>query len=322
MTRWITQRFAPGPVALHFLLMGALALLLSGGLQSEPRPQLGPPDPSRLALLTESYAGTMGRLPDSTARAQLINLELRDELLFREALELRLDLNDPLIDQRLVRNLRFLFPDSTATERELVMQGRELQMQLTDEVIRRRLIQLMEQRILRNTALPEITDKDVQVAYREAYEEGADYLRTPASISFRHVYLGEAAAVTVTATLDRILSEGLAPPTAVKLGKPFLTGFEVSEVSWPQVEGRFGPVFADSLQSVLENNPDLVGWLPPFHSVFGVHLVHMDRYQQERLKTFDEARETVRWSLIQAQQNTALEAGIAALMGKYEVRRL
>ncbi|MGB1438781.1 MAG: hypothetical protein ACPG63_03355, partial [Luminiphilus sp.] len=131
MALFFTQRLLPGPVWLHFLLVGfalyaALALLFP-----EPRPVLGPPNAARL--------------PTDDDVARFVELELRDELLFREALAAGLHRFDPVIEQRIVRNMRFLDPDTAADEGQLVAQGLALNMHLTDEVIRRRLVQVMTQ---------------------------------------------------------------------------------------------------------------------------------------------------------------------------------
>ena len=83
---FVTRRLLPGPVWLHFLALGTALFFLLEALFPEPMPVLGPPNSNRLAVMAESYAQMAGTLPTPEDREQFIDLELRDELLFREAL--------------------------------------------------------------------------------------------------------------------------------------------------------------------------------------------------------------------------------------------
>ncbi|MEL0136843.1 MAG: hypothetical protein VW806_05200, partial [Halieaceae bacterium] len=71
---------------LQFLFMGIALFLLNQWAFPPPKPVLGPPSPERLAAMAQNYAqfaqGTVG--PEVLAR--FIETELRDELLFREAI--------------------------------------------------------------------------------------------------------------------------------------------------------------------------------------------------------------------------------------------
>ena len=109
---------------------------------------LGPPNAERLAAMAENYARFGGGPVSAELQARFIDSELRDELLFREALKRDLQYRDAAVEQRIIRNMRFLDTETDASDAELVEQGYALRLHLTDEVIRRRLVQIMERLIV------------------------------------------------------------------------------------------------------------------------------------------------------------------------------
>ena len=113
-----------------------------------PKPVLGPPDESRIGVMVQNHA-KFSRTPLSPElMAQFVDIELRDELLFREALDRNLHQFDPAIDQRMILNMRFLDSAGELSDTELLAQAFAMRLHLSDEVIRRRLVQVMEQLIL------------------------------------------------------------------------------------------------------------------------------------------------------------------------------
>ena len=165
MTQFLTRRIFPGPVWLHFLILGGMLYAALAALYPEPKPILWPPNAARLEAMTNSYAKIVGGRPTEADIERFIDLELRDEMLFREALNRRLHLSDPVIDKRILRNMRFLSPNSELSDATLVEQGRELNMHLTDEVIRRRLLQVMTQLIIASAQLSAPSDSAVEAAF-------------------------------------------------------------------------------------------------------------------------------------------------------------
>ena len=128
---------------LQFVLLGALFFFVSGQLFPEPKPVLGPPNAERLAAIAENYARFSRSEPSAELRARFIDAELRDELLFREAIRRDLQYQDAAVEQRIIRNMRFLDAQTDASDEELIEQGYALRLHLTDEVIRRRLVQVI-----------------------------------------------------------------------------------------------------------------------------------------------------------------------------------
>ena len=79
--------------------------------------------------------------------------ELRDELLFIEALDRGFIEQDQVIQRRLIRNMRFMDPERDIDEKTMLKEAFELRLHLADEVIRRRTIQVMETLIVAGVAI-------------------------------------------------------------------------------------------------------------------------------------------------------------------------
>ena len=313
---FLTRRLLPGPVWLHFLLLGVGLFLLMRGLFPEPLPILGPPNANRLAVMADSYAQLAGSLPTPADEQRFIDLELRDELLFREALHTNLHLRDGVVEQRIIRNMRFLDPATEQTPAELLEAGLALNMHLTDEVIRRRLVQVMSQFLIASEGLPPPSDAEVAAAFAARQ---ATFLE-PARVSFRHVFLGDTSAREAAGVLQDIRDQELNPEQAIRLGKAFLSGFTFTGQSWRDVAARMGREFAEALQGVAPGI-ELGIWTGPVSSVYGSHLVFIEDYQPAREQRLDEVALRLRWDLQKERETAALEAALLALMAGYEVRR-
>lgn len=314
---FFTKRFLPGPVWAHFLVLGLLLHLALVWLFPEPMPTLGPPSTARLDLVAKSFSQLTGRAPAREDMERFIDMELRDELLFKEGLKLGLHDRDPTVEQRLIRNMRFLDPASDATDAELVERAMALNQHLTDEVIRRRIVQVMSQLITAGVSQQTMTESDL----REAYARRQSEFVAPARVSFSHVFLGDVSSARAAEILALINSEGLPPQAAVQYGTAFLSGFDFMQVRWGEVDSRFGSEFTGALRSRVEQGAALSSWIGAVASVFGQHLIYLHHYEEERPQEFNEVVDQLRWDLKTAREQEALDAAVRAMMTRYEVRR-
>lgn len=316
MKLFVTRRLLPGPVWLHFLALGTALFFLLEALFPKPMPVLGPPNSNRLAVMAESYAQMAGTLPTLEDTERFIDLELRDELLFREALARNLHRRDGVVEQRIIRNMRFLNPNTRENEQHLLAKGFALNMHLTDEVVRRRLIQVMTQFLIAGAGLSQPTVEEVEAAF---HERQGSFIE-PERVSFRHVFLGAGSEAEAAAVLVNINDSALAPEAAIRLGKAFLSGFAFTDQSWRDVAARMGREFAGELQAVAPT-AEAGTWLGPIESVYGRHLVFLESYQPEREQRLDEVAARLQWDLQKEREAEALEAALQALMSGYEVQR-
>ena len=74
MAKFFTKHLLPGPVWLHFLLLGAALYAALAALYPEPKPVLGPPNPTRLEVMSDSYAKMVGGFPRRPTSSVLLIL--------------------------------------------------------------------------------------------------------------------------------------------------------------------------------------------------------------------------------------------------------
>jgi hypothetical protein len=299
---------------LQFLLLGSLLFLAVQWLFPEPKPVLGPPNAERLAAMAENYARFGGGPVSAELQAQFINSELRDELLFREALKRDLQYRDAAVEQRIIRNMRFLDTETDASDTELVEQGYALRLHLTDEVIRRRLVQIMERLIVALMSDPVPTAEQIQARYQRELESWQE----PARYTFSHVFLSADRVVEMPALIEQIVTERMSPTEARLLGAPFLSGYEFTRQSPDQMMRVFGAVFAEQLSTA----PAQAGaWVGPIPSAFGQHYVFIEELEPARTLSLDEVGVRIERDLVRESEEQAVTDWVERAMASYEVRR-
>ena len=299
---------------LHFLLLGLMLFVGGQWLFPEPKPVLGPPNPERLSAMVENYTRFA---PDGVSPAlfeRFIDTELRDELLFREALKRDLHYRDAAVEQRIIRNMRFLDANIAASDRELVEQGYALRLHLTDEVIRRRLVQIMEGLIVATGPNPAPSTEAVAARY----EQELDRWREPARYTFSHVFLSTDRVPEMPALMSQIDAENLSPDAARLLGAPFLSGYAFRRQSPEQMTRVFGAEFAEQVgvTEVLAN-----AWIGPVSSVFGQHYVYIEAFEPSRTLALEEVSVRIERDLVRERKEQAVVDWVEASMASYEVRR-
>jgi len=109
------QRLLREPL-LHFLALGGLIFVLFAAV-SDPTPApvntivIGP---ARIEQLSKSFQAAWGRPPSADELSGVIDDAVREEVYYREALELGLDSNDTMVRRRLRQKMEFLTDSGAA----------------------------------------------------------------------------------------------------------------------------------------------------------------------------------------------------------------
>jgi len=299
---------------LQFLLAGLMLFVGGQWLFPEPMPVLGPPNPERLSAMVENYTRFARDGVSPVLFERFIDTELRDELLFREALNRDLHYRDAAVEQRIIRNMRFLDANNTASDRDLIEQGYALRLHLTDEVIRRRLVQIMERLIV--ATRPSRAPNAEAVAVR--YEQALDSWREPTRYTFRHVFLSTERVAEMPSLIAQIDAEHLSPNTARLLGAPFLSGYAFQRQSLEQMTRVFGAQFAEQVSAI---EVEIGAWIGPVSSVFGQHYVYIEAFEPSRTLALEEVNLRIERDLVREGEEQAVVDWVEAAMAGYEVRR-
>jgi len=260
--------------ALHFLVIGA-ALFFTVGDRLVAR------DPDATEALVVS-AADIKRLHDdwieehgSPAGAAvlqgLIEATIDEEILYREALRLRLDTRAAVVRDRLVHLARFVEESPGEAAEHLERAARRLGLQQRDLVIRRHLVQAMRLLLVRDTAVADVQDDGLQRYYDQHLAE----ITQPPRLRLTHVYFAhrpETPAATRALQVLEVLRQQTVPlQQAAALGDPFIRGAQMGPATAHELQATFGPDFAAAVETLA-----LATWSAPLASPYGAHLVWID----------------------------------------------
>ena len=289
---------------LHFLWIGVALFALDRWL--EPT---APPDPvvisgGRVEELRGAFLARSGRLPDDRELDGLLRAEVNDELLYRRARSLGFDRDDPVVQRRLVQNMRFAGADPERDAASLFSEALELGMDRSDPVVRRRLVQRMRLAIEARALEQEPADEEL----RAHYEANRQRYRDPARVRLVQVFFDGEPAGEAEAALRRLRRAGAGPEDLEGEGEAFLHGAEQPPQSERELAQRFGPAFARRAFDLPQG-----AWSGPAESSYGAHLVWIREHTPEAQRSFEEVRRELRYAVLAEHRRRLLEEALASL---------
>ena len=300
----------------QFVFAGVVLFIVNLWLFPEPKPQLGPPNPERVQLQAEALQQLQQTQLTEQQIERIKKRELREELLFVEAVERGVIDQDLVVQRRLIRNMRFMSPEREATDEALLSEAWELRLHLADEVVRRRTVQVMETLIVATQPPYMPTDSELLDEYNSRLSE----FEEPARLSFAHVFLRPDSTGERATTLIKAIRAGATPDEARGSSDVFLAGYRFRNASLLDVSRQFGDQFAIELSEKLsDDNNTEGGWLGPLTSIFGQHWVWLDSQTPGRVKTIDEVSVDLIRDLRRGAEDAAVEKWVDTRLASYEV---
>lgn len=289
----------PNKSVLHFFMLGLLLWLVQHFLLPNTTTTQGSITVSqaRMALLTEQWQKNAGRKPGSAELKEMLEAHVREEVLVRTALSRNFTQVDPLIRNRLEMNMRFIGDQDEQPSSPLWQKAISMGMHAQDPVVRRRLVQLVENDI-RAGFNPRQPNDDELRSYLLSHSQR--YKEIP-SLSFKHIFFGnDQSATAQQRALDLLqhLKNNAAKSTR-KLGDASLIPTEFTRATLQQVARYLGDPFVTSIAELPTEQ-----WSGPVASPFGWHLVYLYPSTQPSQPDFDLAK----GQLIQDWLNEQLKA--------------
>ncbi len=204
--------------------------------------------------------------------------------------------------------------DDYVREEVLSREAIRLGLDQNDEIIRRRLQQKME-----------FIAADIAAVTEPTEEQLADYLakhpdefRSDPLVTFRQVFLnpdthGDNLDHTVTALLARLQIVG-ADADISSLGDPTMIQSSFRDEPSQRIETDFGSGFAASLASAPPGK-----WIGPVVSVFGTHIVFVEKRTEGHVPVLDDVRPQVRREWENARRTSTDRAFFDELLKRYSV---
>ena len=300
----------------QFVFAGVVLFILNLWLFPEPKPQLGPPNPERVQLQAEALQQLQQTQLTEQQIERIKKRELREELLFVEAVERGVIDQDLVVQRRLIRNMRFMSPERDAADEALLAEAWELRLHLADEVVRRRTVQVMETLIVATQPPYAPTDAELLDEYNSRISE----FEEPARLSFAHVFLRPDSDGERSETLVKAIRAGVTPDEARGSSDVFLAGYRFRNASLIDVSRQFGDRFAIELSTKLSDENNAEGaWLGPLTSIFGQHWVWVENRTPGGIKTLNEVSLDLIRDLRRAAEDAAVERWVDARLASYEV---
>ena len=299
---------------LHFLLGGVLmfALMPPDRVEQSARSPVVIDD-ARIAAIAASWAAATGREPSEQELDRLVDREVDEEILFQEALRYGVHLTDPVIRQRMLLNMRFIYPQDDRDDDTLFEEALKLDLQHNDTVVRRRMVQVVELSIESDARSRAISDEDRETMFNQRLDEFVQ----PARARIEHAYFSRdrrsdaladaSAALNAAATSDDSAS-------VIEAGDAFLGGHRLPSYNAQQLDGQFGRGFGEQ---VLGCEPQT--WCGPIESAYGFHLVKVIEKEVERQLAISDADVVKRLDadISRERAEQAMAAALAELRVKY-----
>ncbi|MEH6586415.1 MAG: peptidyl-prolyl cis-trans isomerase [Halioglobus sp.] len=296
----------------HFLVIGVGLFWAQGKIFPEPPVVIGPLSDARVEALQQQWVSTVGRPPSEQQIARMVVAELDRDMMFQRAVELDLHLYDPVVYQRLLRNMRFLGLAEGKSDEESYKQALEMRLHLGDEVVKRRLIQIIEQLMLANNPPSAASEAEILVEFEQRREE----LRRPPRYSIEHIYFNREREAEADLAIAQIGEQGLNPEQARQLSSPFLPGYRFNRQTPEQLARHFGAAFVMNME---EARPLAGQWLGPIRSTYGLHYVFVNELESSRDATVEEVRPLLSRDLESRARSAALQESTQRMREDYEV---
>jgi hypothetical protein len=269
----------------------------------------------RITQLQADFAQRWGAPPTREQLQALIQHAIDDEVLYREARVLRLDLQDRSVRLRLIQKMHALGADPRRSDEELYREA--VALGLADDVVIQRLLRQKMRLLLQQAPQePPLQEQDI----REYLERHRDRFLQPATVTFSQIFLsgrarGDRLTAQAEATLADLRARPLPPEATAALSDPFPLGRQLRAQSRPGIARAFGAAFAEQVFALEPRT-----WSGPLASPFGLHLVWVHEQTPERLPPPEVVRQQVGPAVLEARAAARLAHGLQRLRQRYEVR--
>jgi len=310
--------------ALHFLILGALLVagdrLVLGDARASvsARPTIEI-ERARIEALRAGWLARSGESPDPDLLRALVEAEIDDEVLLREARARGIEARDPVVRARLARNIGFLRGEDERETRagaaRRVDDALALGLERSDLVVRRRLIERMRAQLVASVLA---TPSEAELEARFARERGR--VAGPTRVRLSHVFLsrdrrGASLEADARRLRARLEADGLALDAAIPRGDAFLLGHALPARTQAELEREFGASFA---REVFALEPGRVS--EPIASSYGLHLVVVHERSAGGQARLEAERARIAAELTREREAAALRFALDALRARYEIR--
>ncbi len=260
---------------------------------------------------TEGPAITVRVAADATDAK--VEAAVAEAILLNEARRYHWDQTDPIVYTHLIRNMRFIEPDSPDDDRALFQRAIEMNMEAHDPVVRARLLYRAREAL---AFVPD--DRMPSSAELEKHRSRhGDRFEREKRVRFQHVFLsrskrGEALSADARDMRERLAELGDTAPTG--LGDP-LPGIRPEQSATPsELKDDYGAELASVVEEAVPG-----AWRGPVSSVYGLHFVKVIAVEAAYTPPLEVIGAEVLADRLREIRKELREARMAALREAYRV---
>ena len=238
---------------------------------------------------------------------------IQEAILLNEARRYGWDRHDLIVFTHLVRNMRFVEPDSTDSDLALYERALEMNMQANDPVVRSRLLYRAGESL---AYVPEdrMPSRDQLDAHLQAH---GDRFEREGRFRFHHVFLSRSKrsdALPADATLMGEQLSALGDGAPVGLGDPLPGLRSEQSATLTQIKSDYGAELAQFIDEAAIGE-----WRGPAESVYGLHFVRVIGRDPAYVPPLDVIVAEVRADRIREIRDELQKERMDALRGAYTV---
>lgn len=209
-------------------------------------------------------------------------------------------------DRQLTDEVFLKLLSSEINQKRLYKEALQIGLDKDDVIIRRRLIQKLRFLTAEITEASEPTNDELLKYYKN---NQSNYPPSD-NLSFRHILIE-----SLNSSIDVEIDTDVKPDVDwVNLSAPFMHGHSFVDQSIEQLNQKFGPYFIDQIKQLPVGH-----WSGPVDSLYGRHLVIIDRKQLQSEQLYEEIKETLRRDFLHDKRKENFRLYLAELKTKYPV---
>lgn len=234
-------------------------------------------------------------------------------ILYDQGIEAGLALNDALIIDRMMKNIETLADKSACASSgcdeqqmsQLLDEAIEVEVFETDPVIRKRVIQLMEQHLRLSEVITHPKDENLE----EYIQSNPDQFSQPLRITFEQLFFSTRQAAEEFQQGKTTQSQNSILPQEMVLA------------SETKITQQYGKEFSQALVKALDQRAkDGNTAIGPLKSAFGYHLITLKEVRAARLANLDEVYNRAFIGWLEAEKSQSHRRAIARLRKDYQIR--
>lgn len=264
----------------HFLILATLVFGLYGFLNTENESDNSIViSANQLDKISNRFRLQWNRVPTNQELENLVELHVKEEILYQEALKLGLDENDQIVRRRMAQKIQFIEEDVSK-------------------------IPVPEEEMLRtwfneNTHL---FSTPKRVSFKHLYFSPDKNGGMQKSFEL------------ASATFEDVKEANFETKLPADISDQFMGQDHFSNVSVSYIQKQFGSEFAAGVAQATDK-----AWTKPIRSGFGWHLVYIDDIEDESLPEYSAIKDTVKGAWLEVSKRTVWEDYYNGLLEKYTV---